>query len=164
MGEAASAPQLTGREWLSRPQKHIWVGILGRARDPCGDKQRAQPRARRARGGSQGRIFAGSSQTARDGHGCVCDQHHHNCTCWERISINPTILAGITSCALVHRRLVHVRVTPRAADWGWDRTCGQAGAAGAAAVPGESPTVVVQPRGSTGSTPPAPAAPGTHAP
>lgn len=69
-------------------------------------------------------------------HGCVCDQHHHSCTCWDRVSIKPTTLAGITPCASVYRRLVSVWVTPRAAARGWDRACGQAGAAGADESPG----------------------------
>lgn len=40
-GELASAPQLTGKDWLSRSRRHIWAEILVRACVPSGDKQRA---------------------------------------------------------------------------------------------------------------------------
>lgn len=138
LDEPSGVRAVTGGSCLSTAAD--WQGVAVQAPKArldsgqgLGDKQRAQPSTGHASGGSQGRTSAGSSQVATDGHGCVCDQCHHSCMRQERVSFKPTILAGKTSCALVHRRLVSVWVTPRAAAWGWDRAYGQAVAAGAAA-------------------------------
>lgn len=143
-GGAASAPQLTAKEGLARPHRHFWDSGQG-----LGDTQRAQLRAGHARGGSQGRISAGSGQAAMDGHGCVCAI---TAACAGKVPIKPLFhysLAGTTSCALVYRTLLSVWITPRAETGAGTEPHGQAGAAGAAACSRRAMPRQTRSRGST---------------